>query len=214
LLFANREHAGQLLAAQLGEYRAIGPVVIGLARGGVPVAAVVAETMGAPLGVLSSHRLSVPGEPERAVGAVAPGVRFILDDVVRELDISAEYLQTACALLEQELAERSRAFQASKPPDVSGRNVILVDDGIASGATAAAAVQSVRQGGAQRVIVAAPVAVCAALELLRMADEVVVPFLRDDSMMISATYTDFGPLTDIDVRAIVVKAQRSLVLPP
>src|SRR5262245_27484894 len=88
VLFANREHAGQLLAAQLGGHRALDPIVIGLARGGVPVAAVVAETIGAPVGVLNALRLAVPGEPERAAGAVAPGVRFILDDVVRELEIS------------------------------------------------------------------------------------------------------------------------------
>src|SRR5262245_61884345 len=130
VLFANREHAGQLLAAQLSGHRALDPVVIGLARGGVPVAAMVAETIGAPLGVLNALRLAVPGEPERAAGAVAPGVRFILHDVVRELEISEEYLQVACALLEQELAVRAEATQTSEPIDVSGRNVILVDDGI------------------------------------------------------------------------------------
>lgn len=201
--FGNRTDAGLKLAAELRLRRVKEPVVLGLARGGVPVASVVARAIGAPLGVILALRLPVPGQPEVAAGAVAPGVRFIVDEVVRELEISTEYLTIVAEELEKQLAERAQLFQSHLSADLRGRNVVIIDDGIASGATAAAAVKSVRIAGARHVAVAAPVASRAGLETVRIADEVIVTFIPEAFGVVSNHYEEFAQVSDDDVKQLL-----------
>jgi predicted phosphoribosyltransferase len=206
--FANRHDAGLRLAIELAAYRASAPVVLGLARGGVAVARVVADALGAPFGVFVALKLRVPGQPEVAAGAVAPGVRFVCDDVVRELEISTSYLTIAAEELERELVQRAALFCTSANPALHERHVILIDDGIASGATAAAAVRSVRLAGAKHVVVSAPVASTAGLKAVRIADEVIVPFVPKLFRAVSDAYQDFTQLSDNDVCALLALTTR------
>jgi putative phosphoribosyl transferase len=175
------------------------PIVLGLLAGGVPVARVVARALGAPFGVWCVLKLHVPGQPEIAAGAVARGARYIVEDVVRELEISSEYLDVVARELEAEIARRILTYGPLHDHDLRGRTVILVDDGISSGASAAAATLSVRRAGAQHVVVAAPVASAAGLERVRLADEVIAPFILRSDCRVGDAYDDFTQLSDRDV---------------
>jgi putative phosphoribosyl transferase len=197
--FADRHEAAVELARELAPLRSAAPLVLGLPAGGVPVARAVAGALAAPFGVRCVLKLHVPGQPEIAAGAVAHGARYIVEDVVRDLEISAAYLDVATRELELEIERRIAAYGALHDHDLSGRTVILVDDGISSGASAAASVLSVRRAGARNVIVAAPVATRAGLERLRFADDVVTPFVLRDDCRVGQAYADFTQLCDQDV---------------
>lgn len=197
--FTDRDAAALELARELVSLRSASPLVLGLPAGGVPVARVVARALAAPFGVWCVLKLHVPGQPEIAAGAVARGARYVVADVVRELEISDEYLDVATRELELEIERRIAAYGTLHDNDLSGRTVILVDDGISSGASAAASVMSVRRAGARHVIVAAPVATRAGLERLRIADEVIAPFILRDDCRVGQAYADFTQLCDQDV---------------
>ncbi|MEH1101032.1 phosphoribosyltransferase [Micromonospora sp. CPCC 205561] len=199
--YRDRDEAGRTLAERLtaliGEPDVI---VLGLVRGGVPVARVVAERLGAPLDVLVVRKLGIPWAPEVAFGALGPGgVRVLNDAVASRLgpDEVAEVVHREQA----ELERRERLYRAGRPPlDLTGRIAVVVDDGLATGATARAAVQVARHLGARRVVVAVPVGAQEAYELLAAeADQVVCAQRPPDFMAVSAYFEDFHEVGDSEV---------------
>lgn len=205
-IYADRHDAGLRLADALTATVGSDPVVLGLARGGVPVAAPVAEGLGAPLDVLVVRKLGVPGHEELAMGAIASGGVRVLNpgvlDVVRDPEGA---LRSAVRREQPELVRRERLYREGRPAQpVRGREVVLVDDGIATGASMRAAVESLRQREAGRITVAVPVAaasVCAELEA--DADVVVCCATPDHFRAVGVWYRDFSQTTDDEVRALL-----------
>jgi putative phosphoribosyl transferase len=210
--FANRRDAGRRLAQQLDRWAGHGDVtVLGLPRGGVPVAFEVARALRAPLDAFVVRKLGVPGHEEFAMGAVASGGASALnEDVIRELQIPTEQLTAVARREMAEVLRRDQAFRAGRRfPDLSGRTVLLVDDGIATGATMTAAVRAVRLLGPARVIVATPViAETARRALLGEADDVVCVALPDEFLAVGAWYLDFEQTSDDEVVQLLREASR------
>jgi putative phosphoribosyl transferase len=206
--FADRADAGRRLAERLGAYAGRRDVIVlGLPRGGVPVAAEVARSLHAPLDVCVVRKLGVPGDEELALGAIATGGVLVLNDrVVSDLHLSDEAIADVAAVELAELCRREQAYRGERPPaDVAGRTVIVVDDGLATGATMRAAVRAVRMRAPARVVVAVPVAAaetCAALG--PEVDEVVCALRPADFRSVGGWYDDFSPTTDDEVRRCVI----------
>src|ERR1700720_2752353 len=199
-LFRDRREAGRLLAEKLGAY-ANRPdvIVLSLPRGGVPVAYEVARALGAPLDVFVVRKLGVPGHEELAMGAVATGgVRVINDQIVRALRIPEELIAAVAAREQEELARRERLYRGDRPPpDIRGRTVILVDDGLATGATMHAAVQALRKQNPARIVVAVPTAspdTCE--EMKKKADDVICAVTPEPFHAVGRWYQDFSQTTD------------------
>lgn len=209
-MFEDRDDAGRRLAEALAARGYEHPVVLGLPRGGVVVAGHVARRLGGPLGVVVARKLGAPGQEELAIGAVtADGVPWINEDLARATGATAEYLEAGIAGQTAEAKRREAAFDGTQRPPVAGRTVIIVDDGVATGATVLAAVRAMRAAGAGRVVVAVPVGPPATLNLLREeADEVVA--LREDEHFwaVGQFYRDFRPVQDADVRRVLDAAKR------
>jgi len=210
MLFRDRYEAGQQLAARLRAYADHPDVlVLALPRGGVPVAYEVARALHAPLDVFLVRKLGVPGHEELAMGAIASGgIRVLNPDTVRILRVPADVLDAAAAREEKELQRRERAYRDDRPPpDVRGRTVILVDDGLATGATMRAAVTALRRLGPARVIVAVPVgAADTCAEFQDVADEAVCARTPDPFYAVGLWYGDFAQTTDEEVRELLVRA--------
>jgi putative phosphoribosyl transferase len=205
-MFVDRQEAGTRLAERLSGYAAAAPIVIGLPRGGVPVAAVVASALGAPLDIIVVRKLGCPWQPELGFGAVAEGgIRVMNDALVHDLDLTPEELAAVTAREEAELERRVRTYRGGRPPiAVDGRVVILVDDGLATGYTARAAVEALRRRRAAKVILAVPVASEAgASELRRHADDVVAVATPSWFLAIGEFYEDFSQTSDEDVIALL-----------
>lgn len=207
--FRNRREAGKLLARKLGAYAGRPDVlVLALPRGGVPVAYEVARALGAPLDVFIVRKLGVPGYDELAMGAVATGGVCVLnEEVVRGLGVS-DYVIDAVALWERrELERRAREYRGDRPlPDVRGRRVILVDDGLATGATMHAAVQALRRMQPARIVVAVPTAAPETCEALsREVDEIVCALTPDPFRAVGMWYEDFSQTTDQEVRELLAR---------
>lgn len=202
--YADRQAAGRTLAARLEGYRGRSRlVVLGLPRGGVPVAREVADALAAPLDVLVVRKLGAPGQPELAVGALAGGgVRVLNDDVVVALGLHADQLDELARREAAEIARREAAYRGGRPaPELAGTTALLVDDGLATGATMSAAVVAVRRLGAAFVVVAVPVAPAATCQRLRgIADEVVCAQTPEGFIAVGAFYDDFAATTDDQVR--------------
>jgi putative phosphoribosyl transferase len=184
-------------------------VVLALPRGGVPVAFPVAERIGAPLDVLVVRKLGVPAQPELAMGAVGPGGVLVVDEALaRRLHVSAAALEQVVLRERAELERREAAFRAGRPPlDVTGRTVVLVDDGIATGATTRAAVQAARGLAPDRVVVAAPTASRSAVAALRAeADDVVVVDQPEPYLSVGWWYEHFTQTSDDEVRELLARA--------
>ena len=210
--FRDRHEAGRLLGTQLGAYANRPDVlVLGLPRGGVPVAYEVAQALNAPLDVFLVRKLGVPGHEELAMGAVATGgVRVLNDKVVQELKIPEAAIDAVAAREEQELARRERAYRADRlAPDVRGRAVILVDDGLATGSTMRAAVAALRQQEPARIVVAVPTAAPSTCDELRSeVDEIVCAVTPEPFYAVGLWYEDFSPTTDDEVRDLLKQAAR------
>ena len=217
-MFRDRREAGRRLAERLTDYAALEPVVLGLARGGVPVAAEVASRLGAPLDVLVVRKVGVPWQPELALGAVAEGdVRILNRALVRELGLGPRDVASAVTHERAELERRVRAYRGDRQAvPVAGRVAIVVDDGLATGATARAAIESMRSRGARSVILAAPVGPPASvLELKAVADAVVVLDQPTDLWAVGQFYRDFRQTSDQEVVELLeAAAQRSLTQGP
>jgi predicted phosphoribosyltransferase len=208
--FRDRHDAGRLLAEKLTAY-AYRPDVLMLAlpRGGVPVAYEVARALGTPLDVFVVRKLGVPGHEELAMGAVATGgVRVLNDDVVRGLRIPDRVIDAVTALEQQELARRERLYRGDRtPPDVRGRTVILVDDGLATGATMHAAIAALRQQEPARIVVAVPTAAPETCNALRAeVDDVVCAITPEPFHAVGLWYEDFSQTTDEEVRELLACA--------
>lgn len=210
--FRNRTEAGRKLAEKLTAFADRDDVlVLALPRGGVPVAFEVAETLHAPLDVFLVRKLGVPGNEELAMGAIATGgVRVMNDDVVSYLGISTEAIEQVAAREQRELARREKAYREDHPlPEMKGRIVILVDDGMATGTTMQAAVAALRQHHPARIVVAAPVAArttCEAFE--HIADEIVCicDHTPESFFAVGLWYDDFTQTTDQEVRSLLQHA--------
>jgi putative phosphoribosyl transferase len=209
IVFADRRDAGRRLAALLEAKRAERPVVVGVARGGVPVAAEIARALDAPLDVAVVRKIGAPTNREFAIGALAEGgVHVLSARAVRALRLSEPALAALISRAERELAERlARYREARAPVELAGRTAILVDDGLATGRTALAAVRSLRRRGAARVILAAPVASPDAAAALREEiDELVCIEVPADLWAVGYWYRDFSPTTDAEVAALLAEA--------
>lgn len=205
MLFRDRRDAGRKLAWALERYTGRNDVlVLGLPRGGVPVALEVSRMLRAPLDVLVVRKLGVPGHEELAMGAIASGgARVMNDTLVRQLGISEASIEHVARVEGEELTRRERAFRGARPPlDVAGLAVIVVDDGIATGATMRSAVTSLKAAGAANVVAAVPVAAEDAVHLLRAeADEVVCLATPEPFLSVGQWYEEFGQTSDDEVRA-------------
>lgn len=206
----SRTAAGQALAERLAHY-ANSPraLVVALPRGGVVVAAEIAEALALPLDILVVRKLGVPWQPELAMGAIASGGETMLNKQLIALEgISPEEIRTEREAEERELRRREQAYRGGRPPfDVRGYTVILVDDGVATGATMEVAIMALRRHGAQRVVVAVGVAPPETLRTLRRrAEEVVCLLAPDPFRAIGAWYWDFEQTTDDEVRALLARA--------
>ena len=205
--FADRVEAGQVLAAKLSAYRDRDDVlVLALPRGGVPVASEVARALNVPFDVFVVRKLGVPGHEELAMGAIASGgVRQLNHDVVDALGIPQNMIDAVAAREQRELERREQAYRGARPPlALINKTIIIVDDGLATGATMSAAFMAARQQHPARVIAAAPVgAVSSCAGLATEADEVVCARTPEPFVAVGMWYRDFAPTTDDEVRSLL-----------
>jgi putative phosphoribosyl transferase len=207
LPLSDRTAAGRALAAALAGYRNRDDVlVLALPRGGVPVACEVAAALQAPVDVLIVRKLGVPWHEELAMGALASGgARVLNEDVIAGAGIRSEEIERATRVQQLEIERREQAYRGDRPqPEVKGKRVILVDDGIATGATMRVGVQALRQRGAAAIAVAVPVAPAETVGLLRAeADEVVCLATPEPFFAVGAWYADFRQVSDDEVRRLL-----------
>src|SRR5213082_2352667 len=211
--FPNRPEAGRLLAEKLENYAGRSDVVVlGLPRGGVPVAYEVAQRLGAPLDVFVVRKLGVPGFEELAAGAIASGgVRVLNEDVIRALPNADEIIEAVTKRESAEVERREQEYRDGRPaPEIRGRTVILIDDGLATGATMRAAVKALRHRRAAKIVVAVPVGppdTCKEFE--DEADEVVCASAPEFFQAVGQYYEDFSQTSDQEVRELLARAAES-----
>ena len=203
--FKDRRDAGRALAQALAGWRGKPNVlVLGLPRGGVPVAWEVAQALGAPLDVLVVRKLGYPGQEEYAMGAIASGGVRVMTDDGGGWPVSKQALEAVVAREQEELARRERLYRGDRALALAGRSVLLIDDGLATGATMRAAVLAVRAGQPQRIVVGVPVASPEAIRsVAEVADEVVSVFTPQYFRAVGIWYQDFGQTSDEEVRRLL-----------
>ncbi|HYN88540.1 MAG TPA: phosphoribosyltransferase [Ardenticatenaceae bacterium] len=211
-IFRDRRDAGRRLAADLARYAGRDDVVVlALPRGGVPVAYEVARALQAPLDVFLVRKLGVPGHEELAMGAIASGgVRVLNDEVVRALGITADQIEAVTTAEQRELERRERQYRgAQRPPEVGGRTAILVDDGLATGASMRAAAAALRQQSPAWLVVAVPTAAPETCrEFQRLVDEIVCAITPEPFYAVGLWYQDFSQTTDEEVRDLLQAARQ------
>ena len=213
-LFKDRRDAGKQLAQELSAYAGRSDVIVlALPRGGVPVAYEVARALNAPLDIFIVRKLGLPGHEELAIGAIASGgIRVLNHDIVQALKIPQTMIDTVTRQELKELERRERAYRGDRPPpEVRGRTVILIDDGLATGASMRAAVAALRAQNPARIVVAVPTAApetCAAFE--SEVDEIVCAMTPEPFYGVGRWYEDFSQTTDEEVRALLEEAVRQL----
>jgi putative phosphoribosyl transferase len=207
--FEDRRDAGRRLATKLLVFKDARPVVFALPRGGVPVAYEVSRALGAPLDVFVSRKLGAPDQPEFGIGAVSVGVRVLNRDVIRRLGIPDEYVEQITARENAEVERRLRYFRGGRPePEVGRRTAILVDDGLATGVTARAAVEALRLRVPRRLILAAPVCAAQTAEAFRpQVDELVCLASPSDLGAIGFWYKNFDQTSDAEVVELLERAR-------
>jgi predicted phosphoribosyltransferase len=216
-VFRDRRDAGRRLAAELSDYADQNDVlVLALPRGGVPVAYEVARALHAPLDVFMVRKLGVPGYEEFAMGAIATGgVRVLDEELLRMLAIPRDVIERVTAIEMGELERRERQYRGDRPPpDVRGRTVILIDDGLATGSTMRAAIAALKKEGSKRIVVAVPVAPPETCEALRaQVDDVVCAVTPEPFRAVGLWYGDFSQTTDEEVRDLLARAAREAPSP-
>lgn len=209
--FRNRTQAGKELARRLSKYADREDVlVLGLARGGLPVAFEVAEALHAPLDVFIVRKLGVPGHRELAMGAIASGgVRVLNQSVINSLNVPSEQIENVAAQEQRELERREQEYRGdAERLDVTGKTAILVDDGLATGASMRAAVQALRLSNPERIVVAVPAAAPSACQdFEEEVDEVVCLITPEPFFGVGAWYEDFSQTTDREVRRLLEEAR-------
>lgn len=205
--FRDRCAAGRVLADLLADYRGIDDVlVLGLARGGVPVGFEVAAVLHAPLDAYIVRKLGAPGHEEYAVGALAGGGRMVLnDDAVRQLGLTSEELRRIAEREGRELRRREKEYRGDRPPlDAAGKTVILVDDGMATGASMRAAVLALRESEPARIVVAVPAAPASTCrEFTRLVDDLVCASMPEPFIAVGASFEHFDQVSDDEVVALL-----------
>ena len=209
--FQDRYHAGRRLAKALKRYAGRpNLLVLALPRGGVPVAYEVSRALHAPLDLMLVRKLGVPGHEELAMGAIASGgVRILSEDVIQALGVPDRVIAAVASNEENELARRERAYRDDRPPpDVRGKTVILVDDGLATGSTMRAAAAAIRAQHAEWLVVAVPVAPRETCQsLMQEADDVVCAAMPEPFFAVGNWYEDFTQTTDEEVRELLQRAE-------
>ncbi|GAA0504796.1 hypothetical protein Ade02nite_70750 [Paractinoplanes deccanensis] len=212
MMFPDRVAAGRILAHRIGGVRRAGVVVLGVPRGGVPVAYEVAQALRVPLDIVVVRKVGVPGDPELAMGAVGEdGATVVNADVVAASLVAPDELAAAQRRARGEVDDRVRTLRDgwNRLP-LTGRTAIVVDDGAATGATALAACQAVRQLGARRVVAALPVGSREAVAALRAATDDVICLARPQPFLsVGRYYGDFVPVTDVDVVKLLIRSRRA-----
>lgn len=216
LPFEDRLEAGRLLAQEIAARQSMPDrerVVLGLARGGVPVGFSIAARLAIPLDVIIVRKLGVPWQPELAMGAIAKGVRLLDDRTVRHLGIFPEEIDSILAREESELQRREAHYRGGQPPtDLRGREVILVDDGLATGSTMLAAVRAARAGQPARIVVAVPVGSQEACRRIGSeADDLVCLATPELFHAVGEWYRVFDQVTDADVKQLLAESRQMLV---
>lgn len=209
--FRDREDAGRRLAERLSGYRNEDPVVLALPRGGVPVGYEISRSLGAPLDIFVARKLGAPGHQEFGIGAVAQGgVRVLNEHAVEVLEIPEEYIERAAKDETAEIERRLKLLRGDRPgPKVGGRTAILVDDGLATGVTARAAVEALRRRSPDRLVLAVPVCAAQTAETLRSeVDELICLEAPADLMAIGFWYQDFYQVPDEEVVELLERARR------
>jgi predicted phosphoribosyltransferase len=210
MIFPNRTEAGRQLAARLAAYSGRDDVVVlALPRGGVPVAFEVAQALGAPLDVFLVRKLGMPGREELALGAIATGgVRVLNDELIQSLQVPNDVIEQVTAEEQRELVRRERAYRDDRPaPELRDRMVILIDDGLATGATMRAAVAALRQQHPKQIIVAAPIGAPETCTAMReVADQVICARMPEPFYGVGLWYDDFSQTTDEEVRQLLAHA--------
>lgn len=211
MIFADRVDAGTRLAEALERFVADPTVVLAIPRGGVVVGEVVARALGAPLDVVVPRKIGAPSNPELGIGAIAPGVRVLDPRMIEMLGVTEDYLEREIETQEREIERRERTYRGERPPlDVRGKIAIVVDDGVATGGTAIAALRWARAAGAERVVLAVPVAPGRALDRLRdEADEVVLLSAPDPFSAVGEWYRSFRQTSDREVVDALARSARS-----
>jgi putative phosphoribosyl transferase len=197
-MFVDRRDAGERLAAALAPLADEDMVVLGIPRGGVEIAAVVAEALHAPLDVVIPRKVGAPGNPELGLGAVAEDVEVLDQHLIRVLDVSEDYLRREISAQREEIARRSSLYRSGRPPvDLTGKVAVVVDDGVATGGTAAAALRWARAKGAKKVVLAVPVAPLEAVRRLEgEADEIRVLATPEPFFAVGQWYGSFPQISD------------------
>ncbi len=213
LPFRNRREAGRLLAARLDAYANRPDVlVLALPRGGVPVAYEVARALRVLLDIFLVRKLGIPGYEELAMGAIATGgVRVLNDQLVRALHISDQMIEAVAAREQKELVRREHIYRGDRPPrELRGRTVILVDDGLATGATIYAAIKALREQQAARIVVAVPIASPESCEEMRKeVDDIICAITPAPFHAVGLWYEDFSQTTDEEVRDLLARSARA-----
>jgi len=213
--YANRRDAGQRLGERLSSLGLVEPVVLGLPRGGVPVAFEIARRLDAPLDVLVARKVGAPGHRELGIGALAEGGQRVVNaEAMAALALSAEAFERLAVAEQEELERRVLRYRGDRSlPDVAAHDVVLVDDGLATGVTAEAALLSLRQRGARRVVLAVPVSSPGtARRLGALADQVVSLLTPPDLRAVGLWYDDFDQTSDEEVRDLLAEAGRRRAL--